>query len=75
MTESKTEASPKLNISTHTPAGGVTDRHDYVWADKDFYSHARGGRDRRTKNMTNYTIISTHTPAGGVTKVISMSYT
>ena len=38
-------------------------------AEKDFYSHAREGRDRQLRRLQNALAISTHTPARGVTPI------
>ena len=56
-------------ISTHTPARGVT----IAWMPlpepyKDFYSHAREGRDKLPISFQTFNNISTHTPARGVTE-------
>ena len=56
------------DISTHTPARGVTNAYaDFAKQIKDFYSHAREGRDGSAAESETEAAISTHTPARGVT--------
>ena len=58
---------PQKQISTHTPAWGVTATRYATRAQNDFNSHARVGRDHPHYHVLLLVDISTHTPAWGVT--------